>query len=52
MDGEHNVVTMHVVVTESMSIKDAEYLKEKIKEELKPLHVAHATIEIEYNPEH
>ena len=52
LDGEHNVVTMHVVVTESMSIKDAEYLKEKIKEELKPLHVAHATIEIEYNPEH
>ena len=52
LDGEHNVVTMHVVVTESMSIKDAEHLKEKIKEELKPLHVAHATIEIEYNPEH
>ena len=36
LDGEHNVVTMHVVVTESMSIKDAEHLKEKIKEELKP----------------
>jgi cobalt-zinc-cadmium efflux system protein len=52
LDGEHNVVTMHVVVTESLSLKDAEHLKEKIKEELKSLHVAHATIEIEYNPEH
>ena len=52
LDGEHNVISMHVVVTKSMSLKDAEHLKEKIKKELKPLHVAHATIEIEYNPEH
>jgi cobalt-zinc-cadmium efflux system protein len=52
LDGEQNVVTMHVVVTESISIKEAEHLKERIKQELKPLHVAHATIEIEYNPEH
>lgn len=52
LDGEHNVITMHVVVTGNMSIKEAEHLKEKIKDELKPLHAAHATIEIEYNPEH
>ena len=52
LDGEQNVVTMHVVVTESISLKEAEQLKERIKQELKPLHVVHATIEIEYNPEH
>lgn len=52
LDGEHSVVTMHVVVTETMSLKDAEHLKERIKQELKGLHVSHATIEIEYNPEH
>jgi hypothetical protein len=28
-------------------IKDPEHLKEKTKEQLKPLHVAHGTIEIE-----
>jgi cobalt-zinc-cadmium efflux system protein len=52
LDGEQNVVTMHVVVNESMNLKEAEFLKEKIKAELKPLHVSHATIEIEYEPEH
>lgn len=52
LDGEHNVVSVHVVVLENMDLKQAEQLKEKIKEELKPLHVVHATIEIEFKPEH
>lgn len=52
LDGEHHIVTLHVVVTENISIKEAEQLKEKIKEELKPLEVVHATIEIEFAPDH
>jgi cobalt-zinc-cadmium efflux system protein len=52
LDGEHHIVTMHVVVTENISIKEAEQLKEKIKQELLPFHVVHATIEIEFAPDH
>lgn len=52
LDGEHSVITMHVTVNEDMSLKDAEHLKEQIKRGLQELHVSHATIEIEYNPDH
>ncbi|HTN16489.1 MAG TPA: cation diffusion facilitator family transporter [Chitinophagaceae bacterium] len=52
LDGEHSVVSLHAVVSEDMSLKQAEYLKEKIKTDLLQHEVAHATIEIEYAPEH
>lgn len=52
LDGEHSVVSFHAIVTESISLKEAEYLKEQIKSDLEQLHVAHSTIEIEYSPGH
>ena len=52
LDGEHHILTMHVVVNECMNIKQAEALKERIKLRLKQLNISHATIEIEFNPEH
>ncbi|MBL7711115.1 MAG: cation transporter [Chitinophagaceae bacterium] len=52
LDGEHSVISLHAVVTEEMSLKQAEHLKEKIKADLLQHEVVHATIEIEYAPEH
>ena len=52
LDGEHSVVTMHVVVKNMMDVKEAEQVKIAIKEQLKSLHVYHATIEVEFEPEY
>ena len=52
IDDEHSVLSVHIVVTEIMSLKEAERLKERIKSELAQLHVTHATIEVEHDPEH
>jgi cobalt-zinc-cadmium efflux system protein len=52
MDGEYHVLSMHIVVTRMMDLHEAQLLKEKIKHDLKHLEISHATIEVEYNPEH
>lgn len=52
LDGEHHILTLHVVVSEPMALKQAEALKERIKNRLRQLHITHATIEVEFNPEH
>ncbi len=52
MDGEEHILSAHVVVKNNMNLQDSEELKEKIKVRLKDIDVAHATIEIEYNPQH
>lgn len=52
IDGEHHIASMHIAVKNLMDIKQAEYLKERIKAKLETLEVTHATIEVEYNPEH
>lgn len=52
LDGNHHVLTMHVVVKSNSDLKTAEVLKEKIKSKLKQLDVSHATIEIEFEPQH
>lgn len=52
LDGEEHILSVHVTVKSDMKLQDAEVLKEKIKERLKEIDVAHATIEIEYNPQH
>jgi cobalt-zinc-cadmium efflux system protein len=52
LDGMHHVMSMHVVVSNNMDLKTAEALKEKIKTELQKINITHATIEIEFNPEH
>lgn len=52
LDGIHHVSSMHIVVGKNMDIKEAEHLKENIKNQLKELHITHATIEVEFSPEH
>jgi cobalt-zinc-cadmium efflux system protein len=52
LDGEHHVMSFHVVVRSNLDLKAAETLKEKIKSNLMKIHVSHATIEVEFNPEH
>jgi cobalt-zinc-cadmium efflux system protein len=52
LDGTHHVLTMHVVVKDNVDLKEAEVIKERIKASLKQLDVSHATIEIEFDPQH
>lgn len=52
LDGSHHVLSMHVVVKDNVDLKEAESIKERIKSRLRKLDVSHATIEIEYDPQH
>ena len=52
LDGEQHILTLHVVVSEHMELKQAEALKERIKSHLRQLGITHATIEVEFNSEH
>jgi cobalt-zinc-cadmium efflux system protein len=52
LDGQQHVMSFHVVVGSNMDLKSAEELKERIKASLRALHISHATIEVEFNPEH
>jgi cobalt-zinc-cadmium efflux system protein len=52
LDGIHHVMSLHVEVGNNMDLKQAEVLKEKIKTRLQNIHISHATIEVEFNPEH
>lgn len=47
MDGEYNVLTMHIVLKETLSMKELAELKVQIRELLKNEHIDHATIEFE-----
>jgi cobalt-zinc-cadmium efflux system protein len=47
MDGNYNVLTMHVVVGDAMDMGSLEILKTNIKLKLKKMHIDHATIELE-----
>ncbi len=48
LDGEHHVLTVHVVVPEETTREQARCLKNSIKDSLSPLEISHITIEIEY----
>lgn len=47
MDGQYNVMTLHVVVDENQSVAQREQIKRKVKHELQHLKVQHSTVEIE-----
>ena len=47
MDGNYNIVTLHVVVSNSLSVDGRESLKTKIKKTLKKMSLQHATVELE-----
>ncbi len=52
LDGNHHVASLHVTVDKNMNLKEAEILKDEIKDQLKELDIVYATIEVEYDPAH
>lgn len=52
MDGNYNVLTMHVVVAETLTLTEAETLKAKIKAKLHEAKIDHATLELEISQAH
>ncbi|MBZ4652111.1 MAG: cation diffusion facilitator family transporter [Proteiniphilum sp.] len=47
VDGEYNVLTMHVVVDREMTMRDQQKLKQRIRTTLNTMGVQHATIELD-----
>jgi cobalt-zinc-cadmium efflux system protein len=47
MDGEYNVLTIHLVTKENLTLQQSGELKQKVKSLLPDLNVQHSTIEIE-----
>lgn len=51
LDGEHHVLTTHLVVDACATKADVIRVKEQVKTLIAPLHLAHTTLEIEYEDE-
>ena len=47
MDGQYNVMTLHVVVAQNQSIEQRERIKQEVKHNLEHLEFRHTTVEIE-----
>ena len=47
MDGQYNVMTLHVVVDQNQSIEERERIKQEVKHNLEHLEFRHTTVEIE-----
>lgn len=47
MDGQYNVMTLHIVVEQKESIHDIERIKNEVKHQLQHLEIQHTTVEIE-----
>lgn len=48
LDGERNVLTTHIVVERNLTRETVQEIKQNIIKIIKPLHLEHSTIEIEY----
>jgi len=51
LDGEHHVLTAHLVLANAMNMSDQLYLKQQIAKNLSLYQLAHTTIELEYQNE-
>lgn len=51
LDGEHNVMTVHLVLNEHILIDEMKSLKSKLNDELKEFSFVHTTIEFEFADE-
>lgn len=51
LDGAEHILTIHIVVDETISVTQIIDLKRKVKEQLKKHNVGHSTIEIEFKKE-
>jgi cobalt-zinc-cadmium efflux system protein len=47
MDGSYHVATLHIEVMKELTLEETEELKAKVRNELRLLHIEHATLEIE-----
>lgn len=51
LDGEYNVLSLHIVVTQHLALEDIIRVKQQARGLLKQYNIHHATIEIEYEHE-
>jgi cobalt-zinc-cadmium efflux system protein len=51
MDGEYNILSVHIIVNSQLNMEEIIKLKLEIKSELKELNIQHSTIEIEQEKE-
>lgn len=51
MDGQYNVMTLHVVVDRGQSIDQREHIKQEVRHSLQHLEIQHSTVEIESEDE-
>ncbi|MDH5599404.1 MAG: cation diffusion facilitator family transporter, partial [Cyclobacteriaceae bacterium] len=51
MDGEHNILSMHVICDQNYSLEEQSIIKSKIKSSLKEFSLLHCTIEFEIKGE-
>jgi len=52
LDGQYNVMTLHVVVAQDQSVDQRERIKDEVKHSLQHLEVQHSTVEIESEDSH
>ncbi|MGC1242841.1 MAG: cation diffusion facilitator family transporter [Chryseosolibacter sp.] len=52
LDGQYNVMTLHVVVAEDQTADQREYIKNEVKHTLQHLEIQHATVELESENSH
>lgn len=48
MDGQYNIITLHLIVKETSSTQESKKIKQQIKSLLKGLNIQHITIETEF----
>ncbi|MDR2534196.1 MAG: cation diffusion facilitator family transporter [Tannerellaceae bacterium] len=51
MDGEYNILSVHIVVKPGLGAAQISQLKQKVKQSLRELNINHATLEIEHGAE-
>lgn len=49
LDGEHNILTLHVVTTDDITANDMQFLKEQIRQISSSYNIPHVTIEFDNN---
>lgn len=52
LDGQYNVMTLHVVVADDQTADQREYIKNEVKHTLQHLEIQHATVELESENSH
>jgi cobalt-zinc-cadmium efflux system protein len=48
LDGEHHVISTHIVIDEQISKEDLMCIREEIKQKLRQLNFSHSTVEFEF----